>query len=30
MTRTEHFNDPNAPAANNLVPAASAVVADQA
>jgi ADP-ribose pyrophosphatase YjhB (NUDIX family) len=30
MTRTEHFNDPNAPVANNLVPAASAVVADQA
>jgi ADP-ribose pyrophosphatase YjhB (NUDIX family) len=30
MARTEHFNDPNAPAANNLVPAASAVVADQA
>jgi ADP-ribose pyrophosphatase YjhB (NUDIX family) len=30
MARTEHFNDPNAPEANNLVPAASAVVADQA
>jgi ADP-ribose pyrophosphatase YjhB (NUDIX family) len=30
MTRTEHFNDPNAPVANNLVPAASAVVADEA
>jgi ADP-ribose pyrophosphatase YjhB (NUDIX family) len=29
MARIEHFNDPNAPAANNLVPAASAVVADQ-
>jgi ADP-ribose pyrophosphatase YjhB (NUDIX family) len=29
MTRTEHFNDPNAPVANNLVPAASAVVADE-
>jgi ADP-ribose pyrophosphatase YjhB (NUDIX family) len=30
MARTEHFNDSNAPVANNLVPAASAVVADQA
>jgi ADP-ribose pyrophosphatase YjhB (NUDIX family) len=30
MARTEHFNDPNAPVANNLVPAASAVVADEA
>jgi ADP-ribose pyrophosphatase YjhB (NUDIX family) len=30
MARTEHFNDPDAPVANNLVPAASAVVADQA
>jgi hypothetical protein len=30
MARTEHFNDPNAQVANNLVPAASAVVADQA
>lgn len=29
MARIEHFNDPNAPVANNLVPAASAVVADQ-
>lgn len=26
MTRIEHFNNPDAPAANNLVPAASAVV----
>jgi 8-oxo-dGTP pyrophosphatase MutT (NUDIX family) len=30
VARTEHFNDPEAPAANNLVPAASAVVPDQA
>jgi ADP-ribose pyrophosphatase YjhB (NUDIX family) len=30
MARTEHFNDPNAPVANNLVAAASAVVADEA
>jgi ADP-ribose pyrophosphatase YjhB (NUDIX family) len=30
MARIEHFNDPNAPVANNLVPAASAVVSDQA
>lgn len=30
MARIEHFNDPNAPVANNLVPAASAVVADKA
>jgi ADP-ribose pyrophosphatase YjhB (NUDIX family) len=29
MRRVEHFNDPNAPAANSLVPAASAVVVDQ-
>jgi ADP-ribose pyrophosphatase YjhB (NUDIX family) len=28
MTRIEHFNDPEAPPANRLVPAASAVVAD--
>jgi ADP-ribose pyrophosphatase YjhB (NUDIX family) len=30
MTRIEHFNDPAAPAANSLVPAASAVVVDDA
>ncbi len=30
MKRVEHFNDPNAPPANSLVPAASAVVVDQA
>ena len=30
MRRVEHFNDPNAPTANRLVPAASAVVVDQA
>ena len=30
MRRVEHFNDPDAPAANSLVPAASAVVVDQA
>jgi ADP-ribose pyrophosphatase YjhB (NUDIX family) len=30
VTRIEHFNDPAAPAANRLVPAASAVVVDQA
>jgi ADP-ribose pyrophosphatase YjhB (NUDIX family) len=30
MARIEHFNDPSAPVANNLVPAASAVVAGQA
>ncbi len=30
MKRIEHFNDPNAPPANSLVPAASAVVVDQA
>jgi ADP-ribose pyrophosphatase YjhB (NUDIX family) len=30
VTRIEHFNDPDAPAANSLVPAASAVVVDQA
>ncbi len=29
MARIEHFNDPNAPVANSLVPAASAVVAEQ-
>ena len=29
MKRVEHFNDPNAPAANSLVPAASAIVIDQ-
>jgi ADP-ribose pyrophosphatase YjhB (NUDIX family) len=28
MTRIEHVNDPNAPPANSLIPAASAVVAD--
>ena len=28
MRRIEHFNDPDAPPANRLVPAASAVVAD--
>jgi 8-oxo-dGTP pyrophosphatase MutT (NUDIX family) len=28
MTRIDHFNDPNAPRANRVVPAASAVVAD--
>jgi ADP-ribose pyrophosphatase YjhB (NUDIX family) len=30
VTRIDHFNDPGAPAANSLVPAASAVVVDQA
>jgi ADP-ribose pyrophosphatase YjhB (NUDIX family) len=30
VKRVEHFNDPQAPAANRLVPAASAVVVDQA
>jgi ADP-ribose pyrophosphatase YjhB (NUDIX family) len=30
VKRVEHFNDPDAPAANRLVPAASAVVVDQA
>jgi ADP-ribose pyrophosphatase YjhB (NUDIX family) len=30
VTRIDHFNDPEAPAANSLVPAASAVVVDQA
>jgi len=30
VRRIEHFNDPDAPAANRLVPAASAVVVDQA
>jgi ADP-ribose pyrophosphatase YjhB (NUDIX family) len=29
VSRVEHFNDPDAPAANSLVPAASAVVVDQ-
>jgi ADP-ribose pyrophosphatase YjhB (NUDIX family) len=29
VSRVEHFNDPDAPAANRLVPAASAVVVDQ-
>ena len=29
MKRVEHFNDPNAPAANSLIPAASAIVIDQ-
>ena len=28
MTRIEHYNNPDAPPANNLLPAASAVVAD--
>jgi ADP-ribose pyrophosphatase YjhB (NUDIX family) len=28
VTRIEHFNDPDAPPANSLVPAASAVVSD--
>ena len=30
MTRTEHYHDPDAPAANSLVPAASAIVANEA
>jgi ADP-ribose pyrophosphatase YjhB (NUDIX family) len=30
VTRIDHFNDPDAPPANSLVPAASAVVVDQA
>lgn len=30
MGRTDYLNDPNAPAANSLVPAASAVVVDDA
>ena len=30
MSRIEHFNDPEAPAANSLVPAASAIVVDDA
>lgn len=30
MTRIEHYNDPDAPPANNLVPAASTVVANEA
>src|SRR5438445_431491 len=29
MTRIEHYNDPNAPRPTSLVPAASAVVADE-
>jgi ADP-ribose pyrophosphatase YjhB (NUDIX family) len=29
MTRIDHYNDPDAPRANSLVPAASAVVLDQ-
>jgi ADP-ribose pyrophosphatase YjhB (NUDIX family) len=29
MTRIEHFNDPDAPPATSLVPAASAIVVDQ-
>jgi ADP-ribose pyrophosphatase YjhB (NUDIX family) len=28
MTRTDYLNDPNAPAANNIVPAVSAIVTD--
>lgn len=28
MSRVEHYNDPDAPSANSLIPAASAVVAD--
>lgn len=28
MSRIDHYNDPNAPTANSLMPAASAVVAD--
>jgi ADP-ribose pyrophosphatase YjhB (NUDIX family) len=28
MTRIDHYNDPDAPRANNIVPAASAVVVD--
>lgn len=30
MSRIEHLNDPDAPAANSLVPAASAIVTDEA
>lgn len=30
MSRIEHFNDPDAPRANSLVPAASAIITDQA
>jgi ADP-ribose pyrophosphatase YjhB (NUDIX family) len=30
VRRIEHFNDPDAPVANRLVPAASAIVVDQA
>jgi ADP-ribose pyrophosphatase YjhB (NUDIX family) len=30
VKRIEHFNDPDAPTANRLVPAASAIVVDQA
>lgn len=29
VTRIEHFNDPNAPKANSLIPAASAVVVNE-
>jgi ADP-ribose pyrophosphatase YjhB (NUDIX family) len=29
VKRVEHFNDPNAPAANSLIPAASAIVIDK-
>jgi ADP-ribose pyrophosphatase YjhB (NUDIX family) len=29
MTRIDHYNDPDAPRANSIVPAASAVVVDQ-
>lgn len=29
MTRIEHYNDPDAPPPNSLIPAASAVVADE-
>jgi ADP-ribose pyrophosphatase YjhB (NUDIX family) len=30
MRRIEHFNDPDAPPANSLIPAASAIVVDEA
>lgn len=30
MTRIEHFNNPDAPPANSLIPAASAIVVDEA
>lgn len=29
MTRIDHYNDPNAPRANSLIPAASAIVTDR-